>query len=125
MVIIFINCKEQPFISRIIDGEKEYETRTRNMLGRFLGERVLLAETGNGNPVVRCEATIDSVISVHVPEYWEHYRSRAGVDRNSRYDWQPDTRIKWLYHLTDVKPIAPFVPAKSRRHGRTWMECDT
>lgn len=120
--VVFINCKEQPFLDRIMNGTKVYETRTRNTLGNLLGERVLLAETGHGKPTVRCSARIECIISVHVPEYWERYRKYLGIDSGSRYDWHPDTRIKWLYRLTDVRQVEPFTPDLGRRHGRVWAE---
>jgi len=34
-----------------------------------------------------------------------------------------ETRSKWLYKLTDVKPVpAPVHPVDGIRHGRVWME---
>ena len=63
--VIFINCKEQPFLDRILSGRKKFETRTRNTLGRFLdhamNDRVLLAETGHGRPVIRASARISAI----------------------------------------------------------------
>lgn len=120
--IVFINCKREPFVSLIISGQKQYETRTRNMLGRFLGERILIAETGNGKPVVRCSARITGTIATYVSEAWERYRARACIRSGSSYDWQDGTRVKWLYKLEDVQPVDPFTPPEGRRHGRTWME---
>lgn len=122
--VIFINCSKYPFIDDIMSSLKEYETRNRNTLGRFLGERVLLAETGSWAPLVRCSAEIDEVISVYTPERWEHYLSQTWVPVGSSYDWQPDTKVKWLYHLKDVRPVAePFrLPQHSVRHGRVWAE---
>ena len=126
---IFINCKRDPFIRKIMDKEnpKQYETRTRNTMKKLmeshLGERFLLVETGNGEPVVRCSAIIDEVISVTTPEQWEEYRKTTCVPVGSEYDWKPETKIKWLYHLTDVQPVEPFVlPRFCRRHGIVWAE---
>ena len=122
MKIIFINCKAEPFVDDILAHRKLYETRTRNMLGRFLGERIFIAETGHGKPVVRCSAKIAEVHAVFVPEAWERYRKRACIRSGSQYDWKDDTKVKWLYRLTDVRPVKPFIPAEGRRHGRVWME---
>ncbi|MBP5411201.1 MAG: hypothetical protein J6Y26_04730 [Lachnospiraceae bacterium] len=65
---LFINCRKQKFIDQIMALDKEYETRTRNTLKSLmethLGERILLAETGNGHPLVRCSAVIDHIIAV-------------------------------------------------------------
>lgn len=120
--IIFINCKHQPFVSDIISGLKQYETRNRNTLGRFLGDRVLLAETGHGRPLVRCSCQIDQIVEVFTREKWEKYRQFAWVPVGSDYDWQPDTKKKVLYRLADVQPVEPFHPVHGRRHGRIWME---
>lgn len=120
--IIFINCRKRPFLDQILLGDKRYETRTRNMLGRFLGERVLLAETGNGRPVVRCSAVITEVHAVYTQECWEKFRSSARIPKGSEYDWKPETKVKWLYKLDGVVACYPFTPPESIRHGRVWME---
>lgn len=123
--VIFINCKSAPFVHDIMLGQKQYETRTRNMLGHFIGERVLFAETGHGTPYVKCSAVIDQVISVTTQEQWNEYIDSARIPTGSKYDWKQDTKIKWLYHLTDVRPVLPFhLPTDSLRHGRVWAECN-
>ena len=123
MVVIFINCKKQPFIDRIIRFEKEYETRNRNTLGRFIGERVLLAETGHGSPIIRCSAVIRTVVYVRDEKIYRQFFPHLGIDSRSGYDWQPDTKVKYLYGLSDVRSVSPFpLPASCRRHGRIWAE---
>lgn len=121
--VIFINCTVEPYVDDIMSFLKQYETRTRNTLGRFLGERVLLAETGHGRPLVKCSAIIDEVIAVYTREDWEEYLQFTWIPVGSVHDWQPDTKVKWLYHLTDVKPVVPFrLGPNCRRHGRVWAE---
>ena len=121
--VIFINCTVEPYVDDIMGKLKLYETRTRNTLGRFIGERVLFAETGRGAPLVKCSAVIDQVISVHTREAWEEYLQYTWIPVGSAHDWQPDTKVKWLYHLTDVKPVVPFrLGPDCRRHGRVWAE---
>ena len=121
--VIFINCTVEPYVDDIMAYLKRYETRTRNTLGRFLGERVLLAETGHGSPLVKCSAVIDQVISVSTREQWEEYLEQTWIPVGSIHDWQPDTKVKWLYHLTDVKPVVQFrIGPDCRRHGRVWAE---
>ena len=121
--VIFINCTTEPYIDDIMGRLKEYETRNRNTLGRFLGERVLLAETGHGLPLIKCSAVIDQIISVSTKEDWEEYLEMTWVPVGSKHDWQPNTKIKWLYHLSDVQPVKPFrLPPSCRRHGRVWAE---
>lgn len=125
--VIFINCHGHPFVDDIIAGRKTYETRTRNTLKRLLqwalGERVLIAETGHGDPVVRCSAVIDRVVAVYTREAWEEYLQYTWVPVGSAYDWAPETKVKYLYHLTDVQPVDPFIlPRSCHRHGRVWAE---
>lgn len=123
--VIFINCSDHPYIDEIMNGTKTYETRTRNTLKALLswelGERVLIAETGNGAPVVRCSAVIDHFKAVYTKERWDSLRKVHCVPPGSKYDWKPDAKVKWLYHLSDVRPVEPFTPV-GIRHGRVWME---
>ena len=122
---VFINCRRIPFVDLIGSGSKPYETRTRNMLGRFIGEQILLTETGKGDPVVRFSAIVDSVIPVRSRSEWERYRQVACIPVGSEYDWKDDTKVKWLYHLANVRPVTPFpLPKDAVRHGLTWAEYD-
>lgn len=121
---IFINCRHEPFIDDIMSFLKQYETRTRNTLGRFLGQKVYLAQTGSGAPVVRCSAVIDEIVKVTTREQWEDYLELSWVPVGSKYDWKDDTKVKWLYHLSEVRPLKPFRLTAGRRHGRVWMEVE-
>lgn len=126
--VLFINCHLFPFIDWILGGLKLYETRTRNTLKKFLntylGQRILIAETGKGDPLVRCSAVIDEVIAVYDKATWEDYLQFTWVPIGSDFDWKPNTKVKYLYHLKDVRPIAkPFrLPKSCPRHGRVWAE---
>ena len=120
--IVFINCKEVPFIDQIIAGQKSWETRNRNTLGRLVGKRVFLAETGNGNPVVRCEAEICKPIKIINPGIWDELRETTCIPVGSKYDWQPDTAHKVIYFVRKVKRVRRFTPPEGIRHGRVWME---
>ena len=122
---VFINSARVPFVDLIGSCFKRYETRTRNMLGRFLGQRVLIVETGRGKPLVRFSAEIDGVIVVRSRSAWEKYRQDACIPLGSEYDWHDGTKVKWLYRLRNVRPLGPFpLPDSCRRHGRTWAEFD-
>ena len=125
--IVFINCKDVPFVDLIIKGEKQLETRTRNTLGGLVGRRVLLAETGHGKPVVKCYATIMDVVKVDSRSWWKNgqFRHMAKIPLHSKYDWATGTKCKWVYGLTDVVRVGPFIPKEGKRHGRVWMEYET
>ena len=126
--VLFIHCtRHEPFVAWIMARIKQYETRTRNTLKKlldvWLGERVLIAETGSGDPLVRCSAVIDEIVSVTTPEEWERYRQVSYIPFGSNYDWKSGTKVKYLYHLSDVRPVEPFRLSRScRRHGRVWAE---
>lgn len=121
--VVFINCRSIPFLDLIISGEKNIETRNRDTLRSVVetGNRVYLAETGNGRPVVRASAVIGSGRPVDRID-WECVRKRTCVPVGSKYDWQPDTKVKYCYDLFDVRPVEPFTPPEGVRHGRVWME---
>ena len=120
--IVFINCKSVPFVDQIISGEKIWETRNRNTLGRLVGKRVFLAETGNGKPVVRCVAEFCKPIVIDNPGVWDGIRETTCVPVGSRYDWQPDTKAKMIYFVQKVQKVRRFIPPEGKRHGRIWME---
>lgn len=122
---VFINCQKNPFIDKMLRREKTFETRNRNTLSRFLGERIILAETGKGKPLARATAIIQEIHVVYTRSAWESYFPFLGIMRCEQYDWKPDTKQKVLYKLGDVQPIEkPFVLPEGRRHGRVWMEYD-
>ena len=85
---------------------------------------MLLAETGNGKPLVKCSAKIEQVIRVDSEDDWNRsYHFYTGIEPGSRYDWKPgETKVKYLYHMTKVEPCEPFTPPEGTRHGRVWME---
>ena len=121
--VVFINCSRFPFVQWIMDRMKVYETRSRNMLGPLVGQRVLLSETGNGRPIVRCSAVIRAARKVEHRGVWNLLRDSHCVPAGSTYDWTHATQCKWLYFLGDVQPVSdPFNPPEDVRHGRVWME---
>lgn len=123
--IVFINSRSVPFVDMIINSEKIFETRSRNVL-RFLfesGQRFLIAETGNRKPLVRCSARIKGITVVYTKEAWNSYRLFHSVPVGSEFDWKPGTKKKVMYQLDDVRSVpVPFNPPEGKRHGRTWME---
>lgn len=120
--VVFINCKEIPFIDRIIAGQKSWETRNRNTLGQLVGKRVFLAETGRGKPVIRCEAEICKPVWINNPDDWDDLRDATCIPVGSKYDWKTDTKSKVIYFVRKVKKVRRFTPPEGTRHGRVWME---
>ena len=120
--IVFINGSKIPYVDLILSGKKKFETRTRNTLKALVGQRVYIAETGKGKPVIRCMATIGEPLKILTNAVWDAFRERTCVPVGSPFDWKPDTKIKWIYFLRDVTPVEPFTPPEGKRHGIVWME---
>jgi len=122
--VVFINCRAVPFLLYIMQKLKVYETRNRDTLKNLTERRVYLAETGNGTPMVRCSAVLLPAITVRSRSEWSKLRRETLVPACSKYDWNSKTTAKYLYRITDIKPVpVPFpLPADSVRHGRIWAE---
>ena len=120
--IVFINSKQVPFIWQIMNGKKLWETRNRDTLGRVVGKRVFLAETGSGKPVVRCSAELCRAIPINNPDVWDGLREDICIPVGNKYDWKPETKVKYIYFIRKVQKVKPFSPPEGIRHGRVWME---
>lgn len=122
MVIVYINCKLFPFVSWIISGLKLYETRNKNTLKSIIGKQVYIAKTGKGKTIVKCTAVIDSVLRIRTCTEYNKYRNSTCIKKGSCFDWNSETKQKYLYKLTNVKPCQEFtpVPEKLEKHGRSW-----
>lgn len=120
---IYINCKEVPFIDEIFSIAKTLETRTRNVLAKFSGMRVLLVETGKGQPMVRGSVVIGRTTAIRNRLEWDRLRIRTQVPEGSTYDWTDKTSVKWITPVLRPMMCEPFpLPADAKRHGRTWAE---
>lgn len=116
---VYINCKKYPFIDWILDGRKFYETRNTNTLGRLVGKRVALVQTGLKEPVVRAMATIKFAKAV---SYKEELARRLACIYGTEYDVRPND-YKFFYKLSDITPVIPYkVPENRVNHGRAYTE---
>ena len=120
--VIGINSSTAPYMRWIGSREKRLETRGKNMLAGFVGQRVILAETKQGGYLAMYSAVIRSARPVTTWEEWDRLRSLHMVPEGSRYDWKPYTRIKWVYEITAIRRLKPFKVPEGVRHGRTSME---
>lgn len=120
--VIGINSSSAPFMADIGAKLKILETRNRNTLGRFCGQRVILAETKQGGYLAMYSAVLLSAHAIRSREEWESLRPQHRVPVGSKYDWKSDTRVKWAYEIAAIKYLYPFRVPEGRRHGRTWME---
>ena len=121
--IVFINCRYDLFVDKIIDGRKAFETREKDTLRSLTNRKIYIAETGRGVPVIRCSATLYTPIEVKDRQTFQNcYRDLACISEGSQYDWNERTKSKFCYMIDDVKPVKAFIPPEGKRHGRVWME---
>ena len=124
--VVWINCESAPFLDYIGAGLKIFETRGRNVLRALVEKRVILAETGRGRHLARYTAVIDYAVPVYDRKIWDVLRGDADhpghlVPVDNQYDWKPNTRVKWLYRLTEVEQIPiPFTVTHYDNIGRSW-----
>lgn len=120
--VIGINSSTAPFMADIGALLKTLETRSRDMLSRFVGQRVILAETRQGGYLALYSVVIRSARDIRSREQWEALRPLHRVPVGNIYDWKPGTRVKWVYELSGLRRLHPFLVPEGVRHGRTWME---
>ena len=102
------DTKETPYAMQIVRGEKPVETRTRNVLKRFVGERVLVIRTRSGHPAdVVGEATIMNSRFYTAAEL-DAMRNLTMIPKGSKYDCTGGG--KWCYWLADAVRYAEPVP---------------
>ena len=92
------------------------------MLRSLVNQRVILAETMQGGHLAMYSAVLRSALVIRSREEWERLRPLHRVPAGSRYDWKPNTRVKYLYQITSLRRLRPFMVPEGARHGYTWME---
>jgi len=120
--VVGINSSSAPFMHDIGKRMKTLETRTRNTLKQLVGRRVLLAETKQGGYMAMFSAVIRSVHAVRSWEEWDALRHLHRVPVDNDYDWKPETVVKYVYRISNLRRLRPFMVPEGKRHGRTWIE---
>ena len=93
------------YADAIVLGFKRIETRTRNVLGKFVGQRVLIVRTQAGRPAeVIGHATISEAKYCTRKEL-DAMRSETLIPPGSKYDCTGDG--KWCYTMTNPVPVHP------------------
>ena len=127
---IYINEDEIPFATLIAEGKKEVETRTRDMLGKLVGERVALISTGKNKwPMIVGLATITA--KQFVPDHLldtQEGRKITCIPKGSKYDKYSYSKKaqcygKWCYVMRWPEAFKPIpLPEDIIRHGRSYCE---
>lgn len=88
-----------PYADAIVGGYKTIETRNRNTLGRFVGQRVFIIRTMDGRkPVVVGSVWIISGC-FRKADWLEDHRNETCIPPGSRFDCHG--KGKWVYRLSE------------------------
>ena len=99
--------RKTPYATDVAAGRKPIETRTRDVLGRFLGEKVLIIRTRSGHPSeVSGQAVISEKRFCSAAEL-DAMRDLTLIPAGTEYDCR--SVGKWCYTMKDAvlysKPI--------------------
>ena len=102
------DTKATPYAEAIVKGLKPIETRTRNVLERFVKSRVLVIRTRSGHKAEVIGSVVIDKVRFHTAQEMDALRDKTLIPPGSKYDCQ-DGKGKWCYYLTDPvefdKPI--------------------
>lgn len=104
MIGININCKEQDFITQILEGKKVIETRNSHSLRCYVGKRIGLIKTGCGKAKLCGYATITEETYYTNENEFRNDDNKHLVTKGSKYDI---VKEKYGYVLMDVVSIEP------------------
>ena len=106
----------------LVFGLKTIETRSRNMLGKLVGQRVAIIATSRKHPpVILGHVTITEAFYCNAgdfPNYYEQHRVPEGSAFSPKAG-----KGKWCYVCKDAKPDGiKYLPKNAIRHGLSWCE---
>ena len=109
------------YASMIVAGWKKIETRSRDMLGALVGDRVAIVRTRRGkSPVIVGYARIAKKHFCPAEEF-RAFESLHFVPEGSAYDCHG--KGKWFYWMEDAEVCDPYIlPKNAVRHGFSWCE---
>ena len=104
--VIFIHStRKEPYAEQVALGLKPVETRTKDMLGRFVGQSILIGRTRDGH---RAEVIGSGVITSKkfcTKAELDRMRDKTRIPKGSKYDCQGDG--KWCYTIRYAKRTKP------------------
>lgn len=98
---ININDKIQDFTGQILRGEKIIETRNKNTLKSYVGERVGIIRTGKGKAYLVGFCTLGEPKLYKNEEEFRKDEDKHLVEKGSKFDI-PKDGVKYGYPLYDV-----------------------
>lgn len=94
-----------PYAEAIVEGIKTIETRTKDTLAGFIGQRVLVIRTRNHRPAEIVGSVTIARKTFCFPESFRELYDRHLVPPGSKYDCT--VRGKWCYDLEDPEKYDP------------------
>ena len=124
MIGIYVhNSIGVPYADDIVNGVKTVETRTRDVLGRFVGEPVAIVRTRDRHPA----DIIGIVAIVHkkfcTKEELDGMRDETCIPPGSKFDC--NGKGKWCYFLTNPMKLTTPIPlsdVKIIKRNMSWCE---
>ena len=109
MIGIYVHdTAKEPYAMQIINGTKTIETRTRDVLGRFVGQRVLIIRTRSGKPTDVVGCVVISAKHFRTKDELELLRDETCIHVGSKFDCAG--RGKWCYTLESPEIFLYPVP---------------
>ena len=105
MIGININDKDYPFTELIFSGAKTIETRRKNSLHPYVGQRVGIIRTGKGKAILVGFVMIGNPIFYETEAEFRKDENKHLVYAGSKYDI--DSAGKWGYPLEKPVSIKP------------------
>jgi len=100
-----INDKVQPFTDQILSGQKTIETRRKNSLRPYVGQRVGIVRTGKGQAMLVGFAVIGEPVFYRTKAEFSADFARHQVGDKSKFGFKRGG--KFGYPLTKVKKCKP------------------
>ena len=104
---------ESNYADLIVGGEKRYESRDKDSLRPYVGQRVGIIETGSGPAKLVGYATVGEPIEVGETEFSDS-RDQHLVPEGSKFDIKPG-QSKFLYEMIDPERLPEPIDASATR----------
>ena len=109
MTAIYVHdTRAIPYSIAIASSIKPIETRTRDVFGRFVGQRVLIIRTRDGHPADVIGSAFIAGKRFYSAAELDAMRDQTLIQPGSMYDCKK--RGKWGYHMTNAVKFSEPVP---------------
>lgn len=98
--------RKTPYADNVVGRLKTIETRTRNTLGRFVGQRVSIIRTRAGHEPEVVGSVFVSSAAYRTAEWLDAHRNETLIPPGSKFDC--NGKGKWCYRLTAPLEYGPF-----------------